>query len=277
MREVVASGAKTKLLVVGVDGVRWPIAEQDGVAPCLTRLASEGAFVEFEMPVPTLSGPGWATLLTGTPPSVHGVRDNQLVGHRLFACPDLLSRAFYADQTTSTFAAVGWPVLGAPGGLGPVIHERAEQQKAGLHRVVVRDGETFGYLRVDAEIRDFARYALSGSAAPDMSFVYFCHADDVGHLCGSLSEEYREAVSGVDGHVSALVDAVSARVAEQGERWLVAVVTDHGHKDEGGHGGASPEEKAAWSILWSANGEPVSWGTVAEPHEWSGRLLALRG
>ena len=34
------------------------------------------------------------------------------------------------DQSTTTFAAAGWPPLVDPIGHGPVIHERREQAKA---------------------------------------------------------------------------------------------------------------------------------------------------
>jgi predicted AlkP superfamily pyrophosphatase or phosphodiesterase len=45
--------------------------------------------------------------------------------------------------------------------------------------------------------------------------------------------------------VGRLLGAVRCRPA--GEDWTVVVVTDHGHLDEGGHGGREPEVVTAWA------------------------------
>ncbi|WP_422114717.1 alkaline phosphatase family protein [Brachybacterium sp. UNK5269] len=278
MRGLAGHAHKTKILLLGLDGLRWSIAAEDGLAPHLAAMASDGAFAEMTMPMPTMSGPGWSTLLTGTRGEDHGVVDNSFVGHRLHGNPDLLSRAFYRDQSTTTFAAGGWPPLVAPGGAGPVVHERAEQQRAGLHRVVARDGETFGYRTVDGEICDFALYQLRGESAPDVSFVYFCTIDDAGHVYGLQGEEYREAIALTDERVGRITAAVRARAAEHDERWLVAVVTDHGHRDEGGHGGDSDAERASFLLLWSPDGTDALPAIPAgiEPHQVSDILLQSR-
>lgn len=78
-----------------------------------------------------------------------------------------------------------------------MIHERREQARASQHRVISRDGETYGYKRVDAEIADVAVFAME-KFGPDVSFVYFCDADEAGHTHGVLGEQYLEAIARVD-------------------------------------------------------------------------------
>ncbi len=238
-------------------------------------LAQEGTRVDMRMPVPTLSGPGWATILTGVPAEQHGVTNNQLFGNRLVMFPDLLSRAFYADQTTVTFAAAGWSPLVDPASTGPVIHERREQQLAGLHYVISREGEQRGYTVTDAEITDYADFALRQDVAVDVGFVYFCGTDEAAHLFGTEGPEYRRAITRIDTHVARILARVEERAA-RGEPWLVAAVTDHGHRPEGGHGGGSDRETASF-VLARGYGRPnPDWPARIEPHELAGLLLAER-
>ena len=231
----------------------------------------------MEMEVPTISAPGWGTLLTGATHAEHGLRDNSCVGGRTWNYPDVLSQAFFRSQSTRTFAAAGWPVLVDPDGLGPIIHPRTDQQKAGLHRVVVRDGETHGYERIDAEINDITLMALRAGAF-DVGFTYACDIDDAGHVYGLRGDEYRAAIRRVDGLLGKLVHAVTERFDRYGEDWLVVVTTDHGHLDEGGHGGANPRERESWVIAWSPAGADSlpSWPGDIPPHNLTPMILDAR-
>lgn len=266
---------KSKILVVGIDGLILGTALESGRAPALAALKETGRLSAVTMEVPTLSGPGWSTLLTGSTHEQHGVRDNLFVGHRLLLRPDLLSLAFYQDQSTTTFAAAGWPPLVDPAGIGPVIHERREQQRAGRHRVIARDGETYGYRAVDGEIAEFAVYALTTSG-PDVSFVYFCEADDAGHLNGATSGHYLDAIGRIDAHLARLRGVLEARAHAKGERWLMVLTTDHGHVDEGGHGRGSAQERASFVLAAGIGRENPDWPDVIPPESLVPRLLAER-
>lgn len=265
---------KSKILLVGIDGLVLQTALDSGRAPALAAHRS-GHFAEVTMDVPTLSGPGWSTLLTGSTHAQHAVKDNLFAGHNLLSRPDLLSRAYFQDQSTTTFAAAGWPPLVDPSGIGPVIHERREQQRAGQHRVITRDGEAYGYQRVDAEIAQVAVHALRESG-PDVAFVYFCDADETGHLNGIVGSQYLEAIARVDNHVARLSAAVATRAAEYGENWLVVLTTDHGHLDTGGHGGGSPQERASFVIALGVGRANPNWPAVLAPEGLVPLLLAER-
>lgn len=264
-----------RILLIGLDGVRWDIAAESGVGPTLQKLAAEGSWHSMQMEVPTISAPGWASILTGSTHAEHGLKDNSCVGGRTWNCPDFLSQAFYQNQSTRTFAAAGWPVLVDPSGLGPIIHPRVEQQYAGLHRVIVRDGEKYGYERIDAEVADFTLAAVHGGSF-DVGFMYCCSVDDAGHVYGLMGNEYRGAIKSVDEHVGRLASAVEQRATEHGEDWLVVVTTDHGHVDEGGHGGSSARERESWVIAWAPNGSLPEWPFEIEPHRLSSLILSER-
>src|SRR5699024_6202926 len=123
-----------KLLLIGVDGVRLDVAlpaalslhpgfaapdhpadprfraeEPDGAqrpampareeptAPTLARLLEGGTILPVWMTPPTDSGPGWASLLTGTTHEQNNVWWNEFVGHRPARTPDIRSRVCLAD------------------------------------------------------------------------------------------------------------------------------------------------------------------------------------
>lgn len=265
----------TKILLIGLDGLNLsPTFDPvDPAAPFLTQLRTRSTFAQMTVEGPTVSGPSWATLLTGVPHSEHAIVDNLLVNHRLGAFPDLLTQA--AADGATTFAAAGWGPLVDPVGPGPIIRTRGEDQRAGRHRVISRDGETYGYRSVDAEIAAFSAYALRESG-PDVSFVYFCDVDDAGHVYGAESAEYRDAIGRVDALAARLVEVVERRAAATGEDWLIAVTTDHGHRPEGGHGGESEAERSSFVIAYGVGRSNPDWPDTIRPVSLTPRLLAER-
>ena len=272
-----AESAARHVLILGIDGARWDAVAEDGVGTRLTQLADAGSWHRQTMEAPTISAPGWASILTGTTHAEHGLKDNSCVGSNLWHHPDILSEAFYRDHSTRTFAAAGWPVLVDPAGLGPIIYPRMEQQYAGLHNVIARDGETYGYIRIDADIAAAtAAKLLPANGGFDIGFTYFCDIDDTGHVFGVMGPEYRDAIRRVDTHVSTIIDKVIMRHEELGEDWLVVITTDHGHRDEGGHGGDSDREKESWVVAWAPNGQIPQWPAEIVPHELAAMILDAR-
>lgn len=264
-----------KIALVGIDGLRIDLARGTGAMPTLDAVVGSGVFNEMEMEVPTLSGPGWSTLLTGSTHAQHGVKDNKFVGHRLLHRPDFLSQAYFADQSTTTLAAGGWPPLVDPADSGPVIWERREQQRSGHHRVISRDGETYGYQVVDALIADHAVEALTAKG-PDVSFIYFCDADDEGHVYGPHSEKYAAAMERVEGHLARIKEAITRRVEELGEDWYLVLTTDHGHVDAGGHGSDSAVERASFVAATRFGKSLDHWPEDLRPEELAPWLLRCR-
>ena len=93
----------------------------------MIRILNNGSSAEMTMEVPTISGPGWSSILTGTTHAQHGVQDNTFRGNRLYECPDFLTRAAVAHPMMKTVAASSWPPLVDPAGPGPVIATRNDQ------------------------------------------------------------------------------------------------------------------------------------------------------
>ncbi|OIK24241.1 hypothetical protein VT52_028270 [Streptomyces malaysiense] len=228
------------MLVIGLDGALLGRIEDAG-APHLAALMAAGLTAPslVEPDVPTLSGPGWATILTGARHAKHQVRDNSFTGNRFARYPDFLTRLASARPDLDTCAITSWAPLA----------EKVFSARVGT-RVATPDAE------YDAGTTDRAVGALR-DGDPDALFVQLDGVDDAGHRHGAASPRYLEAVRGADAQVGRMVAAVGARPAD--EDWLVMVTTDHGHTDAGGHGGPSLAERRTFLI---AVGEGLASGSV---------------
>jgi predicted AlkP superfamily pyrophosphatase or phosphodiesterase len=279
---------KRKVLLVGIDGLRIDDAlaarSADGapVAPALAALVGAGVLLPMRMELPTISGPGWSSILTGATHAEHGVFDNSFHGHTLTRNADLLSRAYFADQSRTTFAASSWPPITDPAGPGPIVAARPDEARRGVHRSVVRDGELYGYRWADGEIAATARFWIR-YAEPDVSFVYLGEVDEAGHLYGGTSDEYTAAIARVDGLLaeverrttSASTAGASTAGGAEAEAWTVAVTTDHGHLDEGGHGGGEDVLRRSFLAMrtYGADAPALPERTSIEPWEIVPTLL----
>ena len=265
--------SKSKVLLIGIDGLLLHRAINSGRASTLKALYEDSYCAEMRVDLPTISGPSWTTLLTGTTQKVHKVIDNDYKNHNLAAAPDLLTQARVLKPEIVTYAAAGWPPLIDPSDVGPVIRPRVEDQDSGKHSIFVRDGETHGYEKVDLEVAEDA-IATIDRIGPDLSFVYFCGADEAGHLHGTVEGPYFEAIERIDTLVAKMYQSVQKRQQEFDENWLIVITTDHGHRDEGGHGGDSEQERASFVIAHAIGTSHPSWPADIKPEELVRHILS---
>lgn len=256
---------KKKILLVGIDGLMLHRAIDSGRAKTLSRLKNNSFFIDTEVDMPTISGPSWSTLLTGKRQDVHKVIDNYFVDHNLEAAPDFLTQALQLDSQLKTYAAAGWPPLIDLNDVGPVIAD-------GGHLRFARDGESNGYFKVDKEVADHAIQTLA-EIGPDLNFIYFCEADEAGHRHGTIDKPYFDAIERIDGYLNQIYQVLTQRNQTESEEWLLVIVTDHGHRDEGGHGQDSPQERASFILAHSVSGSHPDWPNDMQPHHLARRLL----
>ncbi|MFF7445379.1 MULTISPECIES: HAD-IA family hydrolase [unclassified Streptomyces] len=228
-----------RVLVVGIDGVRLDVLRRLPT-PHLDALAADGflAPVEVDADTPTMSGPCWATVVTGVSVAKHGVWSNDFTGHRLDVFPDFATRLAEQDGRR-TFVAAGWEPLMQVRGGGPLF--RAPSRSVYL---APTEDTPEAWEECDEQITAAAARVL---AADDVaaSFVYLGAPDETAHFLG-CGEAYETSVRQADARLGRLLAAVRSRPSYAGERWTVLVLTDHGHVDAGGHGGRTTEERTAW-------------------------------
>ncbi|MFJ3921454.1 alkaline phosphatase family protein [Streptomyces sp. NPDC090022] len=226
------------VLVVGIDGVRLDLLPELDT-PHLDGIARAGfiAPVEVDAATPTMSGPCWTTIVTGVGVAKHGVWANRLDGNRLDVFPDFTTR-LAADCGLRTFAVGGWAPLFLARQGGPLFTAPTR-----LGYVAPRADTPAAWEEADERVTVEAEHLLSLDEDLHAGFVYLGAVDETAHFLG-CGERYRRSIEAADRRLGRLLGSLRRRPAS--ERWTVIVVTDHGHRDEGGHGGRSPLERTAW-------------------------------
>ena len=269
---------------MGVDGVRFDFLGPDS-APSIWALGQAGflARVPVDEATPTWSGPCWATIATGTGVAGHGITGNDLTGHRLAEHPDFVTRATRAGLPT-LLAVSGWPPLALAEDGGPLFAEASRREFTAVPRAGLawdaageasREEGLTAWDAADEAITARAAAILAGQA-PRVSFVYLGAVDFAGHATG-CGTAYRAALLAADQRVGRLVAAVRSQPSGPEEDWTIVVVTDHGHRDEGGHGGREPEVTTAWAAAAGPRIRPGAPPLVARQEEVAPLVLAAAG
>ncbi|MEE8571688.1 MAG: alkaline phosphatase family protein [Gemmatimonadota bacterium] len=238
---LVACGSpEKKVLLIGLDGVRVDILAE-AYTPNLDRLIAEGTFSDAVVTAePTVSGPDWSSMLTGVWPEKHGVHSNDFAGNQYATWPDFLTRLEQIDASFATYAVLDWPPLGTTASGGPLVSDMVDVKDT-------IDGDALGYRDADS-LSVAAAVEYLSTQTVDAAFVYLGDIDVVGHEVGSLADEYRESIEWSDGQVGLLLQALERRPTYADEDWLILVATDHGRRDDGGHGGSSKLERTVFII-----------------------------
>ena len=274
------------VLVIGLDGVRFDFLGADST-PSVQALGQAGflAPVPVDEATPTWSGPCWATIATGTGVAGHGITGNDLTGHRLAGHPDFVTLATRAGLPT-LLAVSGWPPLALAEDGGPLFAEATTRE----FTAVPEDGLDWdgageaGLPAWDAadEATTVRAAAILAGQAPRVSLVYLGAVDFAGHATGT-GVAYRAALRAADQRVGRLVAAVRSRPSGASgasgprENWTIVVVTDHGHLDEGGHGGREPEVTTAWAAAAGPGIRPGDPPLITRQEEVAPLVLAAAG
>ena len=252
-------GRRPKVLLVGWDGVRDDTARRLA-PPALTELAELGRWWSTTLPdvtvAPTVTAVGWSTILTGAWPDEHGVMGNEEELNRLHRYPEVLTTAYCERPTLNTYGAASALIFGTTFGPGPLFGP-------GVRTVdwVDRRKHPGKFTETDPLIQRAAEHQLRAED-PDLAFVYLGETDQVAHEFGT-GVEYEGAIARQDDRLARLVDAVRSRPGFADEDWLVMVTTDHGHLDEGGHGGGSWQERQSFVVAGVLDRE-AQWAQQAE-------------
>jgi predicted AlkP superfamily pyrophosphatase or phosphodiesterase len=244
------------VLMVSIDGMMPRVYTEPDAhglrVPNLRRLAAEGAFAAGVIGVlPTVTYPSHATLITGVPPSRHGI-----VGNTVFDPAGISDDSWYwyarqirvptlVDAVRATRRLVGsvsWPVsvgLGADF-LLPAIWRNRSAHPADLE--LIRALTTPGLIEaaeaargaplsapLDDDERTDVALTILRTYRPALLLVHLLEVDSAAHKHGPSAAETRAAIEAADGRLGKLLAALDElRIADQ---TLVAVVSDHGFLD----------------------------------------------
>ena len=240
-----------------LDGIPADVVEQVDT-PALDEIAAAGGYARASVggalggrtETPTISAPGYMSLLTATWADKHNVRgnSNQSPNYRYWNIFRVVE-SVDASRVTAVFST--WldnrTVLIGEGRPGAGVFT-IDHAVDGFERdtVAFPHDPNSEYIRaIDDRVTADAA-AFIAAKGPALSWVYLQHTDDMGHAHGDGAPFYA-AVQQADARVGRIWEAVKRRQA-LGEDWMVVVTTDHGRdaRTGKGHGGQSPRERATW-------------------------------
>jgi len=275
--------AQNYSLVVGVDGLSiYGIHAAD--TPNLDRLingtigaAYNGAYAQHAFAGGTLgtptqqvtgSGPGWATILTGTWVDKHQVDGNRFGPPEL--TPNFSDNPSYLETLEETL-----------GGGNIYTASSIHWTPIDTHIISsINDGNSAIDFRAtggDAASTSTAASQIAGFGAGNSAlFVHLDNVDGAGHGGGDSSPYnpgYLSAVATIDSQIGTMINAIQNRPNFGSENWQIVVTSDHGYNSSlnpdsngngenghRGHGGQTDMERTIPIIITSKN---VAQGFVA--------------
>jgi predicted AlkP superfamily pyrophosphatase or phosphodiesterase len=248
-----------KAVFILLDGIPADVIERVNT-PALDEIAAAGGYTRAYVggerggvtETPTVSAPGYMSLITGTWANKHNVRgnSNQAPNYDYWNIFRIVESVDASRQTAifSTWLDNRTVLLGE--GLAAAGNLTLDHAVDGfeIDTVAYPHDKESRYIRVidDRVTADAAAYiAMKG---PDLSWVYLQHTDDMGHAHGD-SDAFFASVREADARVGRIWEAVKQRQA-LGEQWMIVVTTDHG-RDEltgKGHGRQSTRERTTWIV-----------------------------
>ncbi|MEC1178678.1 alkaline phosphatase family protein [Metasolibacillus meyeri] len=180
--------------------------------------------------VPALSRPLYETILTGTPPIVHGVVSNMVV--RLSTQTSLFHVAQKNGLSTAAAAYYWVSELYNRAPFSPM------EDRIQLDKELPINNGLFYFEDHYPDSHLFAEAAwLIDNKQPDFLYVHPMNVDDDGHKFTADSAGYRNRVLATDNLLSLFIPKCLAHGYE------VIVTADHGMTSDGNHGGTTEEDR----------------------------------
>jgi len=269
---------KMNVLLLGIDGCRPDVLLMH--ASRLKTVMLKGASaMSCTCPYPALSGPGWATILTGTLPCDHGILENSFIS---FLDESKKVNVFFDEEGTNAGVFTAWQ------GLGEFVQGESQRipfEVSHEHHAFGKNkcdcGIKFNYLyngfkekpmgvSNDEVIKDALKFINEG-IDPERRNLCFVHLDDLDHVghfsgYGPYIKPYCDAMIETDAQVGQLFDAIDERV-KNGEHWRIVVLTDHGGSSQRF---LSPVQQQAFRIKNRNTAQPcygTSWTKIEDDIE----------
>jgi hypothetical protein len=246
-----AALAQKKSLVIGIDGLGYGTRGL-GVAntPWIDSLINgtfagstyHGAYTDVAYAggqlgqvtqQPTVSGPGWSTMLTGVWANRHNVTDNNFTNPNYASNPVYLGTLKAALPSLKTASFINWDPIDTII-LNSIQTDPNPSNNLNFHGNYASDNATVAGA-VAALGNQVTNY--------DAFFVALDEVDGAGHSCGSSGACYQTEIQEADGLVGQMLSTISNRPNFLNEDWQIIITADHGHLATGGHGGQSDLER----------------------------------
>ena len=242
-----------KLLVVSVDALHTDDLPFARTLPGFARILADASVAEIEGMFPTNTYPNHATQITGCPPAVTGIYNNQIFqpargagsewfwDSRRLQVPTIFAAARSAGLST---ASVQWPVTAnqpdvdwlVPEIASPWLFDGLEDQYRQTTNTASLEQYVLPNLKLITDIKPrYVRFVADVSTQilarerPDLMFVHLIEVDAARHAHGTYGPHVHEALRAVDDILCGYLEVLEA--TGELETTNIVLVSDHGHID----------------------------------------------
>ena len=236
------------IMIFGVDGAGGNFDKID--TPNFDRIFSKGSInLNGVSEYPTISAENWGSMFMGVTPQKHQITNEKAsIFLKIFDnYPTFFKIHAEQDRSATFYSAVNWIPINI-GLIEPFIH--------GMDK----DSCYFGTpgersdANVDRTVKEHIVERVKHQA-DTIVFAHFDNVDEAGHAGGPTSPKYAEALQTIDGYMGEIYDAYVESGLEKDT--LFICVSDHGHKDGGGHGGEDPKEKQTTLAVYGGKNDII--------------------
>lgn len=236
-----------KLLFIGLDGVRFDALMESDSPTLKNLLVISASSSSGKTGVITMSGPGWASILTGVWADKHRVVDNTFEGSNFKEFPSFFQRIKDEYPMIRSASICNWVPIN-----DFILNNRQEKDiKNSCIDICIN-------AKSDDDV-EFQAVELLKKGEIDVLFLHLDDVDHAGHDFGFLptEKEYLKAIERTDVRVKNILSCI----ADSKDDWLVLCTTDHGG-DKDGHGRDNPESRR---IFYICQGSDFKIGECDEP------------
>lgn len=261
-----------KLLLIILDGVPW--ANWRRYFGALEGWVAEGEARVWKMRavLPSMSGPCYASLHSGTPPQVNGVLSNAMISR--VGQPDIFSETRRAGGVTGAVAHSWWSEFfnRAPFDfIRDIEYDEPESSSINHGRFHTMTGYDHANQMTPCDADLFATLtSLCARFGLDYGLLHTCTLDSMGHRFGHDCAEMDYACAVMDAMLAGFLPKWRAAGYE------VIVTADHGQSLRGHHGGTG-EDQRDFALYYFGPAEGPATNTVLDQLALAPTILSRLG
>ncbi|OUM69235.1 hypothetical protein PIROE2DRAFT_2942 [Piromyces sp. E2] len=237
---------KNKVEIVLLDGLRYDkFIEHPTFKEIISnrKIMKDAKYYKIECSLPSMSLPNWLSIMTGSPPEIHGLLNNILAPETTY--DSIFGRVISENGTfCGITGSTTFPAL-VKSQLSPLVGDGGVAPSFGPL------GSSTNAYYADIERMKITRQALTGSIEFDLFLTHFSDIDIQGHAYGvtqkyNKDNTYYKACTDKANLVKEILDIVD-------DNTIVIIISDHGQVDAGGHGGTHKQNMEVPLMVYKKN------------------------